>query len=285
MDFNQIRNVTKPTCFPGYNRIVIGNTTRFWRSLILVAVLYTYSNKSLCQYHPTIEPGKNFIITLDFGLGSYQYDTVTLICDTLINDHSYLTLYDRNQTILGFYREDTTLQEVYYLGPGLHDEVIWYTYNKDAGDTAVINGSGAVVQEVKYEFLYEKLRKVLVINPLLSLIEGAGTSRYGIVSSYSLPFPWPSLIELHNIDTTCAYFLTSTPLAEPSSISIRPNPFADFIQIQNMLHPPSWYALYDIRGHVLLKGYFVETIVLDTGMLPAGFYILRVNDDVFKVAK
>lgn len=236
------------------------------------------------QYIPTVEEGKEWTIQLNYGLGSFLNIKYTLWCDTLIQGHNYLSIYrDTDNSIVGFVREDTSLQIVYYLDVNAQAEESILAYNGEAGDTIHLTNGYFVIQEVYYDSLFGAVRKVIVINDLFSLIEGAGWSRYGIIIDLWPPPPWPTLFDLQMTSTSCENITSTNQLTE--SISIYPNPFTDFITLENPASSLGYYEVYNSFGIRLLGGAFMNETTVDTKALIPGIYLLVVNRRTFKMIK
>ena len=253
-------------------------------------LILTLTGLALCydvahsQYIPTVEEGKEWTIQFSFGLGNYSYVKYTLWCDTMIQGNNYLSLYkETDNKIVGFIREDTSLQIVYYLPVNAVAEEILLSYQGEAGDTIHLNTGDFAIQEVYYDSLFGETRKVIACDSLITLIEGAGTTRYGIISDLWPPGPPPFLFDLQMSTDGCES-ITST-FQPTEAISIYPNPFTDFIILATPESPHGYYELYNSLGTQLLYDAFTKETTIDTKALAPGMYLLVFNRKIIKMIK
>jgi hypothetical protein len=258
--------------------------------LKLKAIIFALVGLTLCcdraysQYIPTLAEGKEWTISLYYGLGSYYYIKYTLCGDTLIQGNNYLRLYrDTDKSIVRFVREDTSLQVVYYWDVDAQSEVSFLAYKGEAGDTIHLTNGDLVFQEVYYDTLFGAVRKVIVIDDLFSLIEGAGWSRVGIAPGIWPPPPWPTLFDLQMSNSSCEDITPTIDLSK--SVSIYPNPFKDYIRITTTDAPVEYYEVYNSTGIRVLSGACTSEAELDTKELSPGLYLLVIGSRIIKMIK
>lgn len=239
----------------------------------------------LCQYIPTVEDGKEWTVDLSYGLGNHQLVHFSMVCDTLIQGKMYYGIYDESYNLVGFIREDTSKQEVYYRKLVEDHEELFLKYNLQLGDTIVLNGVDHEVMDVRIDYLFDMFRKVIEFNPLFSFIEGAGSSRYGIIKDYEFPFPWPTLFNVEQYQSSCETITSTLNIPDASSTRIFPNPFSDFIQISNNINLLLPYEVFDIYGNLRLSGNCNQANMIETHLLEPGMYILNAGGSLNKMVK
>lgn len=254
---------------------------------IIIIILFAQfaSNLVLCQYIPTVEEGKEWTVDLSYGQGNHQLVRYTVACDTLIQGNNYYGIYDGSFKFVGFIREDISKQEVYYRKTEADNEELFLVYDVQPGDTIHFNGFEVTVMDVRTDYLFDKFRKVIEFNPLLSFIEGAGSSRYGIVKDYELPFPWPSLFNVAENQSTCEAITSTLNISDSTSTKLFPNPFTDLIHITNSISSSLPYEVFDTYGKSLLRGTCNEDYMVDTHLLAPGLYIINMGGSLFKIIK
>jgi hypothetical protein len=252
-------------------------------TILFLVALALYCPSLHAQYLPTVEEGKEWTIELDYGLGSHLYHHYTLWCDTVIDGLTYLTIYNDSYGKVGYVREDTSRQEVYYLAPDEEGEELFLSYAGEAGDTIHYTHYDVVIQEVHYEDLFGALRKVLKTGDLNAMIEGAGYARYGIIRDYTLPVPWPTLIDLQLSDTSCEQ-ITSVPTMDGAAC-MYPNPFTSFIHLAFSGLFPQYFEVYNTLGIRVLSGNYVGECTLDTSAWAPGLYWVVSGGQVHKMIK
>jgi hypothetical protein len=238
-----------------------------------------------CQYIPTIEDGKEWTIVYHFGLGNDLYTTYIIQCDTLIQKSLYHIVNTGWPDTLVYVREDTSLQTLFRFNVEKQKEEAVITYKGEVGDTINLYGQPVVITEIKYVNIFGALRKLIITNWWVNLIEGIGASSFGIVNEYDPPpTPHPFVHDVQQTSKTCL----STPsnyIPSLVSISITPNPFADHIFITTSINLPTKYKLINAYGTELRRGSFIYEINIDTDALTSGIYFLYIGDRVEELIK
>jgi len=264
----------------------------------------------------------NECTNLGLPLSQYQY---LLTGDTIISSKEYVKIertgfissycppysYGRPQTgYQGAYRNDVAGKKVYYVFPDSANEVLLYDFSLTAGDTVkgyfvtpgVTMCQDLLVVSVDTIWLNDQPRRRLYV-------AGAGCESYfmeGIGSTHGLlesPQTMEeagelicftlndTLIYLSNSFETCEVISSVKESFLPENFTVTPNPAKEKITIRfDHLRAPVTIELYDMMGICRLNQSNVdsEAITLDVSKLPAGIYMLRIDNgtrgsDVSKV--
>ena len=249
---------------------------------------------------------------LGLPMSQYQY---LLTGDTIISSKEYIKIartgfispycppysYGRPQTgYQGAYRNDIAGKKVYYVFPDSTNEVLLYDFSLTAGDTVrgyfatpdVTMCQDLLVVSVDTIWLNDQPRRRLNVAGSFCesyFIEGIG-SAHGLLESpqtmeeagelvcFTLN---DTLIYLSNSFETCEVISSIEGSLKPENFTVTPNPAKESITIRfDHLRAPVTIELYDMMGICRLNQNCVvsEGITLDVSPLPAGIYMLRVDN-------
>ena len=246
----------------------------------------------LCSqgYIPTIVEGNHWTIRRPRGHGIVDYFDFELRCDTLINGKQYLMQWSSSGYLgylHGYFREDTVLQEIYYIPTDTVAEILLYSFRLEVGDTlwnlAWGPGvSGAIVDSVGTEILFGSERRVIYTS-FTNLIEGVG-SLEGLAYWNWLPM-WYHVYDFYETEHTCE-FVTPTEDATESSLDIYPNPFHGTLTVVSDSNEFERFTLTDVYGNLVLEDLCHGVKKIDLQYLNIGVYFLRTEGgEVFKLIK
>lgn len=163
--------------------------------LCLLIPLLSFSQ----TYKKTLKSGKQWHIQEHIGMGASSSDYFTTICDTVINAKHYYQIHRVSNSntsfspILGFVREDTLAQKVYYLDTNAVQEELISDYTLTVGDsfnfTWYTPSFKLPVVNVDTMYINQAMRKVIHFpgagqGPYLRFIEGVGVGFWGIYRNY-----------------------------------------------------------------------------------------------------
>ncbi len=242
---------------------------------VLILGIYIHCPSALGQYIPTIQEGHHWTIRQHQGMGSYADYGYALKCDTLIDNKIYLEVRSDDDVLLGWAREDTSTQEVFYWRQGQPSEDRILSYQVEVMDTFWLKGFPLVCDSIKTLDLYGATRKVIYFNGYVAFIEGVGHSFYGIHD-----FGDFQNIESFVPDSSYCNPVTSwEPQFTPAHYRLYPNPVTGQLTISA--------DNIDIRSVELLNAFGKSCPVstnaldgdsrLDVTHLPPGVYFLLLN--------
>jgi hypothetical protein len=236
------------------------------------------------QYIPTVVEGKEWTISLYYGLGSYTYFRYYLACDTIIDGKEYLEIWNDNLGLVGYAREDTLEQKVFTRTLDSDVEFMVASFNVQIGDTLSVYGWNSVVGDIRYDTILGMNRKVIVLGYPFACIEGAGLAPFGIYDHHGFPSPWPNIDSLGFIENACAN-TTSTQTPSDPDLTIGPNPFSDRLFVLNPNHTEVRYDIFDLYGHLIASGQGSGDMAIESGSWAPGVYVVRVGGRLYKVVK
>lgn len=237
----------------------------------------------------------------------WQYQTKT---DTIINDSLYTNItkrnlceywpdrntgernyvqdIDRNEYLIGAIREIN--QRLYFYNYNTQKEILLYNYDIEIGDTIYFNSNNhTIILEELTPHMGHRKYKVLNKNAFFyphetsTLIEGIGSS-YGLFGSYEGGLNSLVCFRFKNEDIygECEYcegFVTSVRFNDiKNSTTIKPNPVASILYIENDLKSIEMVEILSINGASQLKFERVKSNELhfDVSQLKSGIYIAKI---------
>ena len=252
---------------------------------ILLSQIITYSQNA--EYEPLANENAHWKI------GWYHYENppwapfqmfqYVIQGDSTFNSFQYKKLYYRDlddenpdlilsEELFGLIREDTLNQKVYAINfydvefsdCPTNNEYLLYDFDLAVGDTIDIclNWMSIpwVINEIIYENLFGKERKLYVYIPGLHLIEGVGSSygllEWGSILKKSDPFSKGGYFELFDYcigsDEECGYLWVGLDdLKNPYGFEIFPNPMIGTnlcLQSNAPINEPVKIVLYNMLG-------------------------------------
>lgn len=264
--------------------------------LIILALMSFHSNaQSLVE----INNQWNIAVYPTFSPDTSSY-SVRIGEDTLLNNISYNKIYYSNDLLNTnwvfdntYVREDSTKKV--FLKKGALDDVLLYDFSLQKNDTFLIEDvCNLIVNEVDSVMLNNgELRKRLKLGikdePNWGeeyWIEGIG-SNFGVISHFGFCyFDYSDRFLCFYSDSELLYpenppscFITPVKEIKQNSIKIFPNPFQDFLYIENEELNIESYIVYDVAGKLIENG-SLEGMnnQINLEQSKSGFYILLLRD-------
>ncbi len=227
------------------------------------------------SYLPTVVEGNHWTIRQHQGMGSYADYGYALKCDTLIDNKIYLEVRSDDESLLGWTREDTTTQEVFYWKKGDPAEDRILSYQVDVKDTFWLKGFPLICDSINTRFSFGENRKVIYFTGFVAFIEGVGHSFYGI----------HDFGNYQNIEsfTPDSVFCNPTTALDPSFGSaewkVFPNPTSGILELHFPGQISGIIQLTDLLGRVFYQTNtpLQSPIQVDVSTWPNGIYLLMVN--------
>lgn len=255
-------------------------------------------------YEHTLKEEKRWHISEHIGMGVISDLYYVTTCDTSINSKNYFRLdqvylnspqYPSN--LLGFVREDTIAQKVYFLNINDTSEELIIDYTLTVGDSFnFVNYSTYIdVVHVDTLFVNGKYRKAIHFRgygqggPYPRFIEGMGNGFWGVHRNYNSSGTEYNHGGPDQSGFTCAF---TTPIQkinkEERTLSTFPNPFSNSIRIELDDYKPSGIlvkkgVIYDFTGRIVKVFEIEKNKTLSLDFLTNGLYFLKV--DGFKTVK
>ncbi|PCI96232.1 MAG: hypothetical protein COB15_11100 [Flavobacteriales bacterium] len=232
--------------------------------------------------------------------------TINLMTYTFFKSYSYINLnvqpapncppfaidtipYQINTAIM---REDTSLKKVYKYDVSSQQELLWYDFNAQQGDTLFYGSNPYFIVDTIYNIitLDGKTRKYFEYNNNMGgglggyYIEGLGGrgGPFSIPLSYFEAGSWLMCISDTNQNTiysqnSCYSFITGidNKFIETSNISINPNPVSDYFTIDTEIDINEINIL-DISGKSIKSIIQTSTKAFSVSDLPSGIYFVKV---------
>lgn len=240
----------------------------------------------------------------DFERTQYVTDSVKFYCngDTVINNFIYKKLYysgflsvqysDRNP-VSGYYtaiRNDTLNKKVLfvpagydssYSGPGivLYDfniavgDSIGYNYTTSKKDTVTSIDSVVYCNRAHRRFNSKSGENTIIegIGSMSGLFPIVSPTDYGTLLCYQ---------EYGNTDCEDYNIFTAVSSIILNEFDVYPNPFNDFLVIENPGSEPLTAEIIDLNGKVIIKEHAgPQSKKIDTKHIKTGFYILKITSD------
>lgn len=253
-----------------------------WTLILITVVMQAYVAAQ--GYIPTLAEGNHWEIRRDLGLGTYVQWDYELVCDTVVSTKTYFVIREmRTDTIMGFVREDTLTQEIYFLGKGSIEEDLIISYDLHSGDTITILGQLLGVDTVVEEFIFGAERKVIQFNPLFRFIEGIGHSWLGILKEV-FPGNGGPFQYVNDIYPTIAHCETTAvdEILMNDIIQLYPNPFDDHITVKTVGTRSESFCIYTITGQHIGQYATTSSIDIDTEEFAPGIYLIRSDSGKMK---
>jgi len=225
------------------------------------------------NYEKTVEPGKEWKITIPAGMGSINYSYYHIGCDTLIGNEVYYKVESRYyEEARGLVREDTIEQKVYYWSNDSIAERLVLDYQLVEGDVFDFGrGWEYKVDNVYYDDNGRKIISFDDIGSVILFIEGVGHSFKGIINHIK-GWQYPSI--------HCILNICSSTSEEGDDLKVYPNPAKDLLHLtQKGVENKLMYTLADVSGIVWHKGTFTGCIELNVNKLKNGIYYLNLIDE------
>lgn len=256
-------------------------------------------------YEHTLKEEKRWHISKSIGMGISIDNYYVTTCDTSINAKNYFRLDEifslnpqYNPVLIGFVREDTTAQKVYFLNTNDLSEELIIDYTLSVGDSFNFVNYSSYLEVVHVDTLFfnGKLRKTIHFEgygqgiPYPRFIAGMGNGFWGVNRNYP-----PSLGAGYNhggleqSGFTCAH---ATPIQkihkEEQALRTFPNPCSNSIHIELGDYKTSETltkkgVIYDFTGKIVKTFEIEKEKVLALHSLIDGMYFLKV--DGFKTMK
>jgi len=256
-------------------------------------------------YEHTLKEEKKWDISQSIGMGVTIHNYYVTTCDTSINSKNYFRLDEvfplnsqYNPVLIGFVREDTTAQKVYFLDTNDLSEELIIDYTLSVGDSFNFVNYSSYLDVVHVDTLYlnGKFRKTIHFEgygqgiPYPRFVEGMGNGFWGVNRNYNASFgAGYNHGGTEQSGFTCAY---TTPLQkvhkEAQTLRTFPNPFTNSIHIE-LVDYKQYETLakkgiiYDFTGKIVTVFEIEKEKELSLDFLINGMYFLRV--DGFKTVK
>ena len=227
------------------------------------------------QYLPTVIEGNHWTIRKHLGMGGYIDYGYSIQCDTLINNKLYKEVKQDNQSLLGWVREDTTKQDVFFIKYGQSEENHIISYQVNEKDTFWLNGYPIICDSTSTIHIFDESRKIIYFNNFQAFIEGVGNSFYGIYD-----FGFYQTIEGFTPDSIFCEPMTGQFVPNCAlELTVFPNPTSDYLEIRNPTDLASHYRITDQAGITMFLSEQIADppLRIDTSNWPNGTYILFVN--------
>jgi hypothetical protein len=256
-------------------------------------------------YEHTLIEEKKWDISQSIGMGVTVHNYYVTTCDTSINSKNYFRLDEvfplnlqYNPVLIGFVREDTTAQKVYFLDTNNLSEELIIDYTLSVGDSFNFVNYSSYLEVVHVDtlFMNGKFRKTIHFEgygqgiPYPRFIEGMGNGFWGVNRNYSASLgAGYNHGGLEQSGFTCAY---TTPIQkihkEEQTLRTFPNPCTNSIHIELDDYKQSGTlikegVMYDFTGRIVKTFEIEKEKVLPLHSLIDGMYFLKV--DGFKTVK
>ncbi|MCF8239380.1 MAG: T9SS type A sorting domain-containing protein [Saprospiraceae bacterium] len=227
------------------------------------------------QYLPTVVEGNHWTIRKHQGMGNFIDYGVALTCDTVIQNKRYLEVWEDAGQLLGWAREDTTSQSIYYWMVSEPEESLILSYQVQPNDTFWVNNVPVICDSVTFTLAYGAIRKIIHFDPVLKFIEGIGNSMYGIHD-----FGFYQTIETFTPDSVfCMPTTALDPVLSKMDWRAYPNPTSDILEFSFSGKLPESILLTDLTGRTMIQVMppFQSPMRIDIGQWPNGIYLLLIN--------
>ncbi len=265
-------------------------------SFFSLILLYPFTVVSQSDYVKTIFPGAQWKVQQGQGMGSFGFTELVIDCDTAIfRDKSYyivksLTAEAANFSNLGYVREDTLEQKVYFISKGEEEkeELLIIDYALEKGDSFYLhNGWGwQVVDTVRnIDFATDVLNRqsrFIDFGPMVQdgFIEGIGLFSSGPVL---LCEGWTYLTDYNLTDLDCSLVTNISDIPVVDFFQISPNPAYQDVIVRWRSSIPLSDLVLQIRS---ITGQVLQTIPsitnnqqIELNGLPKGMLIFQVLKD------
>jgi hypothetical protein len=257
------------------------------------------------NYEHTLKEEKRWHISQDIGMGATANNYYVTTCDTSINSKNYFRLDEvfpsssqYNPVLIGFVREDSIAQKVYFLDTNDLSEELIIDYTLSVGDSFnFVNYSSYLdVVHVDTLFMNGKFRRAIHFQgygqgiPYPRFIAGMGNGFWGVNRNYNAFFGRGyNHGGLEQSGFNCAY---TTPiqetLKEEHTFNSFPNPFTNSIQIELNDYKQSGVlvkkgVIYDFTGKIVKVFEIEKNKTLSLESLSNGMYFLTIEG--FKTIK
>lgn len=257
------------------------------------------------NYEHTLKEEKRWHISQDIGMGVTINNYYVTTCDTTINAKTYFRLDEvfplnsqYSPILIGFVREDSVAQKVYFLDTNDINEELIIDYTLSVGDSFnFVNYSSYLdVVHVDTLLMNGKMRRVIHFegygqgSPYPRFIAGMGNGFWGVNRNYNSSLgAGYNHGGLEQSGFNCAY---TTPIQkinqEERTLSAFPNPFSNSIRIELDDYKPSGTlvkkgVIYDFTGRIVKVFEIEKNKTLSLDFLTNGLYFLKV--DGFKTTK
>ncbi len=259
-----------------------------YKKLLTQLLMFMSPIVSLAQFSPVLNEGNRTVLKASAGLGTYVIYDYTISCDTIIDTKQYNKVW-RNvnnvYSLSGFVREDTALQEVYFLKPNTVQEVLTAKYGLALGDTVRYsnwNNTLFTVDSVYTNYRYGANRTIWRSkssdNIRLEMVEGIGMDVWGILKRENeLSLYIDSFQVKPPLD--CVSLNISNP--KMSLAKVFPNPSSSELNIQMNaeMQMPISIEVIDILGRQQFHTQDIKQdfVTLNLAHINAGNYILIIR--------
>lgn len=241
----------------------------------MILGIWMASNSIHAQYLPTVAEGNHWTIRKHMGMGSYTDYGYSIQCDTLIDNKPYREVKLDDHSLLGWVREDTTKQDVFFLKNGQSTEEHIISYNVNKNDTFWLKGFPLVCDSTSDIHIFGETRKIIYFNNFQAFIQGVGNSFYGVYD-----FGFHQTIEAFTSDSVfCDPMTRQTYPAPPLGLTLFPNPISRYLEIRFPPHTTRHFYITDLLGNPMFQSDQIpeSTIQIETAIWPNGKYFLFVN--------
>ena len=256
--------------------------------LLTFFCIFVWRNSNAQDYIHTVEEGKIWKTKHLAGMGTTWYDAYQIRCDTPINNKQYYEVYWLNEDLLpesliGYVREDTLEQQVFFLHKDSANEKLMANYKLEIGDTF----RGNVVDSVYRKFIFGKDRKVVTFgkNHFINHAEGTGTYFGGIIyDGYNCAY---CLVNGISMSTPKCEILPAIHELQPELFNIYPNPVNNIINVDYSLQKGQEfkYNLITLTGKSIKKGTVMSGSMIDVGDIGEQIFLLKLYNNKFTFSK
>lgn len=233
------------------------------------------SSSVQAQYLPTVAEGNHWTIRKHLGMGSYIDYGYSIQCDSLIGNKLYREVKLDDQSLLGWVREDTTKQDVFFLENGKPTEEHVISYKVNEKDTFWLKGFPLICDSISDIHMFGATRKIIYFNNFQAFIEGVGNSFYGIYD-----FGVFQTIETFTPDSVfCGPMTRQDYPTSASGVSLFPNPTSGYLEIHFPTLSTGHLRITDLLGAPVFHSDQIDNqfLRIDTSNWSNGTYFLFVN--------
>lgn len=259
------------------------------KALPLLILIFYFVIPVSGSYIPICFKGHSYSYEYDMGLGQKGYNHLSIQCDTVINSKSYYKVFYTAGGYMGAIREDTVSQKVYFFSADSSQEYLAFDFSLQINDPFyfVFNNFSCVahVDSIRTEFLYGQIRRVIYFDSIPAIIEGVGSSLWGLPGkplALSGFIATSKLISTSSIPEQCFPTYIRNYWMNNEMFILYPNPVNDKIHIQfsQELKQSCSYRIFNSLGVNIDSGTLQGNLISFEGR-PSGLYFIQIQVDEF----
>lgn len=269
------------------------------------------------SYKPLIGSENYWYLTSCVGT-SCLTDFYYAIDDTVVKGNTYKILdsFHYNRTML--IREDTATRKVYAMPTvnySAYKDLILYDFSLNVGDVINLYNPNSPAPNDAGLYIVDSITNIQIkigTHKAFYLSELAGSKQtiwvegIGALSIITTPSEHPNLqgigdlscfyrdgIQVYESDSlangSCDTSRMSVNVSELTTpynrILIYPNPFNEYVNIENKYLEDAAYKIINMNGKVIIKGKLTESLKVDLKNYSEGLYLITVFNDEFRINK